>query len=128
MGAAVRKGPWTAPRQLHVLAVMGGAELDFREAQFGPGVSTVTVFATMGAVEIIVPPGIRVESDGFALMGGFEQSGGSTAAADPSMPMLRISGIAIMGAVEITVRLPGESAREAKRRLKEARKLQRGTQ
>jgi hypothetical protein len=126
MGGTVRKGTWTAPRQLHVLAVMGGAELDFREAQFGPGVTTVTVFAAMGGVEIIVPPGLRVESDGFALMGGFEHSGGSPASSDPSAPLLRISGLAIMGGVDIQVRLSGESARDAKRRLREARKLQRG--
>lgn len=127
MGGTVRRGTWTAPRQLHVLAVMGGAELDFREAQFGPGVTTVTVFATMGGVEIIVPPGLRVESDGFALMGGFEHSGGSPASPDPSAPLLRISGLAIMGGVDIQVRLPGESARDAKRRLRETRKLQRGS-
>jgi hypothetical protein len=68
-----------------------------------------------------------VESDGFALMGGFEHSGGSPASPDPSAPLLRISGLAIMGGVDIQVRLPGESARDAKRRLRETRKLQRGS-
>ena len=38
MGAATRKGSWVPPRQLHVFAIMGGAELDFREARFGSGV------------------------------------------------------------------------------------------
>lgn len=126
MAGVARKGAWTVPRQLHVLAVMGGADLDFREAQFGPGTTTVTIFATMGGVDIIVPPWLRVESDGFALMGGFEHSGGAPASSDPSAPVLRISGLAIMGGVDIEVRLPGESARDAKRRLREARRLQRG--
>ena len=126
MSGIARKGVWTVPRHLHVLAVMGGADLDFREAQFGPGVTTVTIFATMGGVKIIVPSGLRVESDGFALMGGFDHSGGSPASSDPSAPMLRISGLAIMGGVDIKVRLPGESARDAKRRLREARKLTQG--
>lgn len=126
MAGARRKGMWTPPRHLHVLAVMGGAELDFREAQFGPGITNVTIFAAMGGVEIIIPPGLRVESDGFALMGGFDHHGGSPTVSDPSAPVLRVSGLAVMGGVEIKVRLPGESARDAKRRLRDARKFQRG--
>ncbi|MBA3968803.1 MAG: hypothetical protein H0X52_01725, partial [Gemmatimonadetes bacterium] len=52
--------------------------------------------------------------------------GGSPASSDPSAPLLRVSGLAIMGGVDIQVRLSGESARDAKRRLREVRRLQRG--
>ena len=53
----------------------------------------------MGGVDIIVPPGMRVDNQGFAFMGGFEdhtdeplQEGG---------PRLVIKGFAMMGGVEV---------------------------
>lgn len=111
MGGVERKGSWTPPENLYVVAVMGGTLLDFREAQLGPGVTTVNVLALMGGVEIVVPPGLRVESHGVGIMGGF---GHATRRAEPAEdgPVLRITGAAIMGGVEIKERptrkeLPG---------------------
>jgi hypothetical protein len=118
MGAAERGGSWIVPRQLKVVVVMGAAELDLREARFGPGVTEIEIFVMMGGVEIIVPPGVRVESFGAAFMGGFELLGGDAAALSPAHPVLRLSGLAIMGGAGTETRLPGESAKEAKRRRK----------
>ena len=130
MGGAGRKGAWTPPKHLHVVTVMGGAELDFREARFSPGVTDVTCFVLMGGVEIIVPPGVHVELNGFALMGGFGQRGGRELPSDPNAPVLRIGGVAVMGGVDLQVRLPGQTAGDARavERLarREARRLGRG--
>lgn len=129
MGGATRKGTWTPPRQLQVFAVMGGAELDFREAVLGPGVIEVRVFAMMGGVEIIVPPGVRVENQGIAIMGGFEHKAHGPPPG-PDAPVLRVSGFVMMGGVDVAVRYPGERASDARRRerleKKEARRLARG--
>lgn len=122
MGGHERRGPWTPARKSTVLTLMGGAELDFREARFGTGVTEVEIFAMMGGVEIIVPPGVVVDSGGFALMGGFGHGPGRTEATAPDAPVLRVTGIAIMGGVDIHVRLTGESASDAKRRQREERK------
>ena len=103
MGGADRKGAWTPGANLYVTAVMGGAVLDFRQAQVGAGVTHVYVIAIMGGVEIIVPPGLRVESNGIGIMGGFEHAG-QLLPDTPSGPVLRISGVAIMGGVEIKER------------------------
>ena len=80
--------------------------LDFRDAQLGPGVTNVYVLAMMGGVEIIVPPGLRVESNGIGIMGGFEHSGPRVDVSSGSGPILRISGVAIMGGVEIKEKPP----------------------
>jgi hypothetical protein len=116
MGGQERSGSWIVPRQLKVVVLMGYAELDLREARFGAGVTEIEVFVMMGGVGIIVPPGVRVESIGAAFMGGFEQQAGDATALSPAHPVLRLSGLAIMGGVETETRLPGESAKEAKRR------------
>jgi hypothetical protein len=123
MGGARRTGVWTPPRQLNVITVMGGAELDFREARFGPGVTEVNVFALMGGVEIIVPPNLHLEVNGLAIMGGFDQRAHTLGhPTDPSAPVLRIGGFALMGGVDVKVRLPGEGAFDARRREKVARR------
>jgi hypothetical protein len=130
MGGAERKGAWTPPRHLHVLTVMGGAHLDFREARFSPGVTDVTCFVLMGGVEIVVPPGVHVELNGFARMGGFGQHGGRELPSDPNAPVLRIGGVAVMGGVDLQVRRAGETAGDARaaERLarREAKRLRRG--
>jgi hypothetical protein len=121
MGGQERTGSWIVPRQLKVVVVMGGAEIDLREARFGPGVTDIEVFVLMGGVTIIVPPGVRVESLGAAFMGGFELKAGDATALSPINPVLRLGGLAIMGGVETETRYPGETAKEAKRRRRRAR-------
>jgi hypothetical protein len=70
----------------------------------------------MGGTQIIVPPGLAVQTDGSAFMGGFQQVNRAPAHPDPDAPLLRIRGLAFMGGVDITMRLPGESDRQAHRR------------
>jgi hypothetical protein len=121
MGGQERAGSWIVPRQLKVVVLMGGAEIDLREARFGAGVSEIEVFVMMGGVNIIAPPGVRVESIGAAFMGGFELKAGDATALSPAHPVVRLSGLAIMGGVETETRLPGETAKEAKRRRRRTR-------
>ena len=116
MGGHERTGSWIVPRQLKVVVLMGGAEIDLRDARFGAGITEIEIFVTMGGVNVIVPPGVRVESIGAAFMGGFDLKAGDATALSPAHPVLRLSGLAIMGGVETETRLPGESAKEAKRR------------
>lgn len=116
MGGATRKGHWTPARTNYAFALMGGTELDFREAELPPGVTEVQVLTIMGGVDIIVPPGVNVESHGIGIMGGFDDLGDQIY--DASAPTIRIAGLALMGGVDISVRHVGESARDARRRRK----------
>ncbi len=113
MGGSARKGRWSPARKNYSIAVMG------------PGVTELQVFTLCGGVEVIVPPGLNVESHGIAIMGGFEHRGDDYHNPDPHAPTLRITGVAIMGGVEVTVRHPGETARDARRRRKLERKERR---
>lgn len=120
-GGVERAGRWIPPRHLVVVASMGGAELDFREARLPPGETRITVVCLMGGVEIIVPPDLAVDTSGVAVLGGFENRGRTPASADRDAPCLRITGVVIMGGVSIEERLPGETARAAKRRRRDHR-------
>lgn len=125
LGGSSRAGRWIPARWTVAVGLMGGVELDFREAMLGPGVTEVTAFALMGGIEIIVPPGMDVEARGLGIMGGFDHTDEAPLESDSERPQLRIRGLACMGGVEITVRYPGESSREAKRRRRRERKEQR---
>ncbi len=119
MGGAERTGGWISSRKLSVFALMGGAVLDFRETPMPEGITELEIFALMGGVEIIVPPGLRVASDGFGIMGGFVHTGDPTSPTPGAdAPLLRVTGIALMGGVEVIERRPGESAKDASRRIK----------
>lgn len=122
MGGNSRRGAWTPPRHLYAVATMGGLDLDFREARFPPGETQVTIFCLMGGADIIVPPGLPVRADVVAIMGGFEQVDQEPDNLPADAPRLKINGFVLMGGVDVTVRLPGETARDAKRRRREERK------
>lgn len=125
LGGSERKGSWVPPRKLDTFAFMGGTGLDFREARLGPGVTEVRVLAFMGGTEIIVPPGVTVESSGIGIMGGFDGHNQSVPTSDPSAPVLRIRGLAVMGGIEVKMMMPGETGRDARRRVKEDRRKRR---
>jgi len=112
MGGNERRGSWIVPRHFKVFAFMGGADIDLREARFGPGVTEIDVTAVMGGVAILVPPGVRVECFGAAFMGSFEGHVGDATALSALHPTVRISGIAIMGGVEAKTRARGERVKK----------------
>jgi hypothetical protein len=124
MGGVERRGRWQPARQTYVITAMGGAVLDFREVQLPPGETEVSVFCVMGGIEIIVPPGTNTDVGGFAIMGGFAHRHDSPVPAQPNAPVLKINGFALMGGVDLLVRQPGESAGDARKRVKaEQRRL-----
>ncbi len=122
LGGTRRTGQWTPARVNQTIAVMGGVELDFREALLPRGVTELKVYTIMGGVEVIVPPHLNVESHGIGIMGGFDHAGNSGQLPDPNAPVLRISGVAVMGGVDVKVRHPGETARDARRRRRQERR------
>jgi hypothetical protein len=103
MGGFERKGVWTVPEVLTVVCVMGGAELDLREARFAAREVVLNVNAFMGGAEITVNEGTRVVVEGVGIMGGYSGPRHATEADDdPDAPLVRIRGVAIMGGVNVS--------------------------
>lgn len=88
---------------MRAFACMGGISLDLRDAVLTAPVTDIYVLAVMGGVEVIIPPDVRVESDGFAIMGGFEDQLREPASMDSNTPLIRVRGLAVMGGVEARV-------------------------
>ncbi len=100
-GGISRKGRWHPEPETRILAVFGGADLDFREADLPAREITVNAVAVFGGVSITVPPEMRVVDSGSAVMGGREIAGESTESSAPDAPVLRITGTCVFGGVDV---------------------------
>jgi len=113
MSGETTRGRWRPAPQTNAVAVMGGVEVDLREAEVPPEGFTLTATALMGGVEVIVPDDVAVEVGGLAFMGGREVT--TVQPADPDAPVVRIHAYALMGGVEIRNPTRKERERAAKR-------------
>lgn len=109
MGGFTRKGRWTMPRVFNCLALMGGGDVDLRDARFEEREVHLRAFALMGGVDIVVPHDAEVEINGFGIMGGFDDS--ATGEGVPEGPRIVISGLAFCGGVEVRRKPPREAKR-----------------
>lgn len=104
MGGSQRKGRWRLREKTNAVAIMGGCQLDLRNAEVeGPGI-VINAIAVMGGIEIIVPEGIEVELGGIAIMGGKDGSKLKDVAPLPGSPVIRVRAFAFWGGVTVRSR------------------------
>ena len=118
MGGSHRRGRFRTVGSINAVAIMGGDEIDLRDAELEGGELTLNLFALMGGSNIYVPDSVEVEVGGFSLMGGHEEVG-SERPPRPNAPLIRIRVYALMGGATI-YRLPPQARGVG---LKEARRL-----
>jgi len=121
LGGSSRRGEWSPPRRLNAVAVMGGIELDFRDARLAAGETHVTAVALMGGIEIIVPPGLPVTVRGLGILGAVDQAENVPGEVDPNTPHIRVTALACMGGVDIKTRASQEAERIASQRNEKGR-------
>jgi hypothetical protein len=103
MSGQDRRGVWEVGPAHQAVAVMGGVNLDLREARFTSPEVVITAVAFWGGVDVVVGARHRVVVEGFGIMGGFAESRGKVEAAiDAHSPLVRVRGVAIMGGVTVT--------------------------
>jgi hypothetical protein len=110
MGGFSRKGDWVVPKQFSAVAIMGGGEIDLREARFAEPIVTISVVAIMGGIEITAPEDATVCVTGIGIMGGFDHSASGSGVTGG--PTIIVNGVAIMGGVDVRRRPPRKSQRE----------------
>lgn len=113
-----RKGPWRPATVTRVRVVFGEATLDLRQAQLGPDVTRLELDVLCGSVEILVLPGVHVDVDCTAFLAEVEQE--EAAVARVSGPRVLVTGRAVLAAVTVRERLPGEGKLAAFRRRRKA--------
>ena len=99
MSGARRAGPWLVPPSYTAVAIMGGVELDLRDARFAAAEVTIRAFCLMGGVSITVPEDMAVDVSGIGIMGGFDHRASGPGA--PGAQHLRVVGFALRGGVDV---------------------------
>ena len=103
MSGSAAKGRWRLAARTSAVAVMGGCEMDLRQAEIdGPEV-VITAVAFWGGIKITVPEGIDVEMEGLSIMGGRSLRLRDVPIV-PGSPRIRIRAYSIMGGIEIRSR------------------------
>jgi hypothetical protein len=100
MGGHERHGRWRVARDLLVLSIMGGAELDFHNAELSGESTKIRVYTVMGGAELSFPHGVDVQVSKFALMGGHEV----TLDDEPpplGAPVIHVRLLSLMGGAEV---------------------------
>jgi predicted membrane protein len=100
MGGVARRSSSQSFRGADLTAVMGGCEIDLRQASIEPGVEAVIdVFAFWGGIDIKVPEDWTVVTRVMPLMGGVEDK--TRAPQQATGKRLVIRGIVVMGGVAV---------------------------
>jgi hypothetical protein len=123
MGGSQRRGRFRAVGQVNSVSIMGGDEIDLREAVIEGGELTFNMFALMGGATLYVPDSVDLEVSGFSLMGGHTELG-SQRSPRPGAPVIHVRSWNLMGGATI-YRLPPQARGLG---LKEARRLAKAAQ
>ena len=82
-----------------ITAIMGGCQIDLRQAAIKAEDAVINAFALWGGIEIRVPEGWTVKLDGFPFMGGMTDS--TRTPMIPSNQRLVVKSFVMMGGIEI---------------------------
>lgn len=100
MGGASRRGPFRAVGSFTALAILGGDNIDLREAEIEGGELTMRVFSVAGAVNIYVADTVEVELGGFSVLGANREKGAHRRR-NAKAPVIRVRGFNLLGRTTI---------------------------
>jgi hypothetical protein len=100
LGAGDRRGRWRVAEQVTVVNILGGADLDLREATLAAPEVTIRVFSLLGGSDIIVPDDVHVELSSFALLGGDDLKL-DRPEPPPGAPVVHVKSISILGGTDV---------------------------
>lgn len=110
MSAVDRKGMWQINDSHSAFAFWGAVTLDLREVRFTAPETVIQANAIMGSVDVVVNAWTHVIVEGTGIMGTYEQARDKVPSeVATGAPVVRVKGMALMGAVTVTrKRMPGE--------------------
>lgn len=99
IGGIRHRGRWRVPRHTVAIAVLGGVDVDFGQAELAAPEVMITKVSIIGGVNVRVPPGMRVEVSNFAILGGRNINLAGPLA--QNAPVLHIRSFSIIGGVNV---------------------------
>lgn len=92
-----RGGRWRVPERFTSVVYDGNGRLDLRAAELTAPVTTIIAVAYRSRIDVLVPPGVRLELDGFGVSKAWSEHEEWGAACPATPPGLHIRGIAYRG-------------------------------
>jgi hypothetical protein len=92
------------PEHFTTVVYKGSGVLDLRAAELSAQITTISAVAYKSRIDILVPPGVRVESGGLGVSTG---SAGLDGPLPHNAPVVHVRGYSYKGTVEVTGRPPG---------------------
>lgn len=101
-GGSNRRGTWTVARNIWMINVFGGAELDFSRARFSARETRIRMLCLFGGATIYVPENVHVVSRAMCLFGGIDNRSEYIDIA--TAPRLVIEGLLLFGGARVSVK------------------------
>jgi len=103
LGGGDRRGRWRVAERVTVINVLGGADLDLREATLAAPEVRITVVSILGGSDIIVPEGVHAELSSFAIFGAddLRLEGPEP---PPGAPVVHVRTVSIFGGTDVKTR------------------------
>ena len=105
-GSVRRAGRWRVPGTFRSVVYKGSGLIDLRAAELTETETTLTVIAYKSRVDVLVPPGVRAELDGFGVSKGWSEQEELEVRRPSHAPVVRIRGLAYKGTVEVSSHPP----------------------
>ena len=102
-----RGGRWRVPERFTSVVYKGSGWLDLRAAELTAADTTVLAVAYKSRIDVLVPPGVRVELDGFGVSKGWSEQEELESLLPRDAPVVHVRGIAYKGTIEVSTRPPG---------------------
>ena len=97
-----RRGAWSVAKEMRILNILGGADLDFSEAAFSSKRTHIKLFCLLGGLNIFAPEGINVVTKAMCILGGVDNRMPSSSL--PDAPVIVIEGFVMLGGVSIKLK------------------------
>lgn len=102
-----RGGRWRVPEHFTPIVYKGSGRLDLRAAELTAAITVVTAVAYKSRMDILVPPGVRVEMTGFGVTKGWSAVEEQEIQVTRDAPVVHVRGLAYKGTIEVSTRPPG---------------------
>jgi len=101
-GGSNRSGPWNVPKEIRMLNLFGGGELDFSDARFSHPTVRIKMLTLFGGASIYVRDDINTVSKIVSIFGGTDNS--APAARSSNAPVVIVEGLVLFGGTSIKIK------------------------
>jgi len=107
-----RGGRWRVPERFSAVVYKGSGRLDLRAAELTAHETTVRAVAYKSRIDVLVPPGVRVDLEGFGVSKGWTAEEELEDRLPADAPVVHVRGIGYKGTIEVSTR-PRDSGQAA---------------